>query len=177
MKDSVWQVAAVLVLSVVCAAASAQTCRNDIMSTAPDTRFADQGDGTVIDFATGLMWKQCVESLGGPGCAIVIPPSSGVKGFPWQEALQLAVNAGFAGYTDWRLPNKNELESLVERQCRDPAINARFFPNTPTTWVYWTASQFALEPHFVWHVSFFSGDVKASDKFSFNLVRLVRGGQ
>lgn len=41
--------------------ALAQTCRDDIKATAPDSRFSDNGNGTVTDLATGLIWKQCAE--------------------------------------------------------------------------------------------------------------------
>ena len=60
--------------------------------------FHDNGDGTVTDRATGLMWTKA---------------DSG-KGVNWQQALAYAENLTLAGHTDWRLPNAKELQSLVD---------------------------------------------------------------
>lgn len=59
--------------------------------------FFDNGDGTITDTATGLMWTQ---DDGG--------------GVDWQEALEWAEGLETAGYTDWRLPNAKELQTLVD---------------------------------------------------------------
>jgi len=165
------RLAAILLLSASGAAVAAQTCRTDIAPTAPDSRFTDHGDGTVSDAATGLVWKRCAEGLSGAGCA-----SGAVSTFTWQNALQRAADADFADRTDWRLPNKNELESLVERRCYDPAINATFFPNTPSSWI-WSASPYAGYPNYAWLVGFPNGSVYYGGKYGAGSVRLVRGGQ
>jgi hypothetical protein len=70
--------------------------------------FFDNGDGTVTDRATGLMWQQ----------------SDSETGLDWQEALARVEekNAqGFLGYHDWRLPNAKELQSIVD-YTRAPAV-------------------------------------------------------
>jgi len=149
--DRFCTIAAGLLLSVAGAASADQYCRDDIPSTAPDSRFADNGNGTVSDAATGLIWKQCAEGLSGAGCVTGVAAA-----FNWQQALQRATDATFAGQTDWRLPNKNELESLVERRCYDPAINARFFPNTPSDW-FWSSSPYTFELYNAWYVYFSNG--------------------
>ena len=150
------------------ATASAQTCRNDIRATAPDSRFKDNGNGTVTDLATGLIWKQCAEGLSGAGCATGSPTT-----FNWQKALQQAANANFAGSSLWRLPNKNELASLIERRCVDPTINTRFFPNTPSNW-FWSSSP-ANQSNVAWFVDFNHGGIARAS--SARYARLVRGGQ
>lgn len=66
--------------------------------------FTDNGNGTITDEATGLMWMQDDN-----GEAIL-----------WQDALLHAESMGFAGYTDWRLPDVKELQSLVD-YSRSPA--------------------------------------------------------
>jgi hypothetical protein len=89
------------------------------------------------------------------------------------------------GYNDWRLPNKNELESLVERRCHDPAINAAYFPNVfPDGSVFlqqfWSSSPytgFPFDDH-ACTVDFGYGQVRAREKrFAAGAVRLVRAGQ
>lgn len=152
-------------------AEAAQACRDDIPATAPDSRFQANGDGTVTDVTTGLIWKQCAEGLSGVGCT-----TGSAETFTWQRALQRAEAAVFAGSSLWRLPNKNELASLVERRCYNPAINAAYFPNTPSSW-FWSSSPSAHNPNYAWSVHFSYGDVFNSNKSNQLYVRLVRGGQ
>lgn len=61
-------------------------------------QFTDNGDGTVIDEATGLTWMKA---------------DSG-KGMDWPAALEYAEGMEFAGHDDWRLPTAKELQSLVD---------------------------------------------------------------
>lgn len=103
---------------------AASICRSNITASAPDTRFIDNGNGTVTDTVTGLMWKQCAEGLSGSDCT-----DGELAEFSWQEALESAEALIFAGHDDWRLPNIKELQSLVEQRCYAPAINARVFRN------------------------------------------------
>jgi hypothetical protein len=152
-----------------------QICKPDsIPASTPDSQFIDNGDGTVTDSATGLMWKKCLEGLSGNNC-------EGVEdSFTWQQALQKpdAVNnaGGFAGHNDWRLPNINELVSLVEEQCSLPAINLNLFPNTPS-WYVWSGSPHAHNS-IAWIVNFLDGTSGGySRNISYPAVRLVRGGQ
>ncbi|MBP6735626.1 MAG: DUF1566 domain-containing protein [Chromatiaceae bacterium] len=161
----------VLLLVISMAPAVAQTCRDDIPASAPDSRFTANGDGTVTDRATGLIWKQCAEGLSGADCL-----TGGATAFTWQQALQHAEAAVFAGSSLWRLPNKKELASLVEQRCVAPAINARFFPNTPSNW-FWSSSPYAGYSGSARDVSFDYGYVASSAKYAARYVRLVRGGQ
>lgn len=60
--------------------------------------FVDNGDSTITDNATGLMWMK-------NDCKIAMS---------WEDALSYAENMEFAGYTDWRLPDAKELQSIVD---------------------------------------------------------------
>jgi hypothetical protein len=60
--------------------------------------FGDNGDGTITDPATGLMWMQDDHN----------------EALNWEEALSYAENAEEAGYSDWRLPSIKELQSIVD---------------------------------------------------------------
>ncbi|MEA2068753.1 MAG: DUF1566 domain-containing protein [Verrucomicrobiota bacterium] len=61
-------------------------------------KFKDNGDGTITDEATGLIWMQA---------------DSG-KGLDWPTALEYAENLELAGHSDWRLPNAKELQSIID---------------------------------------------------------------
>ncbi|MEW6221031.1 MAG: DUF1566 domain-containing protein [Thermodesulfobacteriota bacterium] len=67
------------------------------------------------------------------------------------EAFVAALNeARFGGFTDWRLPTREELRSIVDYGADVPAISTAFFPNTSTD--YWTSSPFAGYRHSAWLV-------------------------
>jgi hypothetical protein len=149
----------------------AQVCKESIVATTPDGNFTPHQNGTALHKTTGLMWMRC--SLGqvwdGKDCR------GAAEKFPWQGALQASQNFRFAGYSDWRLPNKNELESLVEERCSAPAINATVFPAAPSAY-FWTSSPYVGLSSGAWSVDFAFGSINASVKTASIHVRLVRGG-
>ena len=102
--------------------------------------FKDNGDGTVIDSATGLQWMQA---------------DSGA-GKNWQEALAYCEGLSLANHTDWRLPNAKELHSIVDYSNAPdtngkPAIDTDYFSSTSIKnengvddWpFYWTSTTLA----------------------------------
>lgn len=116
-----------------------QVCNDRVNQTAPTSRYIDNGNGTVTDVRTGLMWERCMmgytfsdngtpANLADDSCT-----ASATITFLWQQALQGAADRNAAGFTDWRLPNIKELISLVEHKCASPAINETIFPGTPPT--------------------------------------------
>ena len=165
MRNQKWAELSLLLLTLVAMGAQAQTCKSEIPASTPDSQLQDNGDGTVTDLKTGLMWKQCTEGQSGSGCVDGSPIDYNI----WQKALQRAqeVNnsGGFAGFSDWRVPNIKELASLVELQCREPAINLTRFPNTPASSYFWSSSIYAGQGDYSWTVSRF-GDF---DGFSNNV--------
>jgi len=150
-----------------------QTCETaSITPSTPDSQFTVNGDGTVTDNKTGLMWKQCSEGLSGASC------TGNITTHTWKAALQLA-GTSFAGHTDWRLPNIKELDSIVERQCYNPAINATIFPNTQTGSgaYYWSSTPVTGRTSTAWATEFRDGLRTKNNKTFSYYVRLVRGGQ
>lgn len=154
---------------------TAQTCNVNIIKTKKDERYLNAGDGTVMDLMTGLMWQQCSVGQNAVNCNGIATT------FTWQEALQQAEtinsNGGIASYTDWRLPNHNELRSLVEIACDSPAINNNIFPNTSNV-LYWSSSPYAENTGEAWTLYFGDGfslsyGTSRNDK---NQMRLVRSG-
>ena len=83
--------------------------------------FADNNNGTMTDRATGLMWQKADDGI----------PRD------WEHALSYAHNLSLAGYTDWRLPNAKELQSIVDySRCpsvtNSPAIDPLFITTAIT---------------------------------------------
>ncbi len=159
-----------VLISLASGTALAVTCPPNVGATAtPTSDFSINVDGTVTHLPTGLMWKQCSEGLSGTSCG----------GFPtrtsWTNALNLAKASTFASYTDWRLPNKQELESLIDASCASPSINDIVFPNTNVAAVWSSTTVLAL-PAQAWAVEFNYGNSQPSGKAFSNVVRLVRGG-
>ena len=147
----------------------AQTCNDYITPTTPSQRFIDNGDGTVTDKYTGLIWMRC--SLGqtwdGATC-------TGVAGtYTWQQALQVAAGYTFAGSSAWRVPDKKQLISISERACRHPAINLEIFPQTLDRDHYWTSSS-SWDINKASCTSSFSGGPVPCTKDNDEYVRLVR---
>ncbi len=80
--------------------------------------FVDNGDGTVTDIATGLMWSQ----------------DDNGEHIYWKEALAYAESATLAGYDDWRLPNIKELQSIADYSVTEiPAMDKSVFNLTEVT--------------------------------------------
>jgi len=123
------------------------------------------GDDVVIDRATGLMWPA---DGTGRGC------NNGNKA-NFVNSLVYAAALDFAGFTDWRLPNKNELFSIINNGARDPALYTEYFINFGID-RYWTSSvNFAFSDD-VWVIILYDGDVgTAVAMMSMKLV-CVRGG-
>ncbi|MGQ1947483.1 Lcl C-terminal domain-containing protein [Geofilum sp. OHC36d9] len=87
--------------------------------------FQDNGDETVTDNATGLMWQK---------------EDNGIT-YNWQDALAYAANSDLAGYTDWRLPNTKELQSIVDYdKTTFPAIDENFFSCSNADSWFWTGT-------------------------------------
>ncbi len=166
-----------LMIGLVISNTSLAVCRDqeDIPASTPDSQLQDNGDGTVTDGKTDLMWKQCSEGLEGADCA-----TGAATTHTWDNALQtpsiLNASVGFAGYTDWRLPNVKELHSILEEQCSNPAINSSSFPNTVSS-NYWTGTAGADNSSGAWHVNFDFGKAYFVNRSNIRYVRLVRGGQ
>ena len=114
--------------------------------------FADNGDGTITDNATGLTWMQT---------------DSG-SGMNWSDALNYCESSTASGYDDWRLPSAKELQSIVD-YSRSPATtnSAAIDPIFQTSTI--TAENGAVDYPFYWtsttHVSTRGGDFAAYISF------------
>jgi hypothetical protein len=144
--------------------------------------YTDNGDGTITDNNTGLMW----EKLSQDGS---IHDENNF--YTWDNAFAVKVatlNAGgFAGHSDWRLPNVRELQSIINYGVANPAVSPAFNTScapscTVTTCSctvsgsYWSSSTAAGFPRYAWFVMFAGGDMSGDFKTQSYWVRAVRGG-
>lgn len=155
---------------------SAQTCNANIPAYTPAEHFTVNGDGTVTHNKTNLMWKVCAEgqSWSADNCA------GNASTYNWSNALTVpdTVNTGggYAGYTDWRLPNVKELASIAELKCEGPAVNETIFPATPAN-NFWSATPDVENDEKVRSIYFGDGGNISNDREGVDTrVRLVRGG-
>jgi hypothetical protein len=117
------------------------------------------GDGTVSDTKTGLMWQQ--SSDGGRRT--------------WVEALTYCNDLPLGGYDDWRLPNIRELESLVDDSRFNPSIAGNFQSQAE---YYWSSTTCAFDFSYAWPITFSYGLTYYTGGLKTSLlnVRCVRGG-
>lgn len=118
----------------------AAECNPAIKMTTPQSRFGFSDDGTTVtDIWSGLVWQRCAlgATLDDQGT------TSPLDDYPysWQDALQAAdtlnSTGGFAGASDWRVPNIKELITIIEHACFSPAMNELVFPNLLVDGVPW----------------------------------------
>ncbi len=156
-----------LLLSCANWAMAQQQCQGNIPASTPVQRFNDQGNGTLIDTHTGLMWKKCLEGQDGERCG-----GQAVR-MEWDSAVnlaQLTASDKFAGYTGWRLPTLDELNSIVEQRCSEPAANLDVFPRMPAVGI-WSMNQV---DSFAWSMDFDKGRAYEHLKGAGKYIRLVR---
>jgi len=161
------------------AASSDQTPPSAARTAGPaQSPFLDNGNGTVTDKTSGLMWKKCSEGQtwrkAGNRC------EGEAAGYSWDDALNnveiMNTRSGTAGFKDWRLPTIKELATLVDYE-RETPIDLEMFPATPALW-YWSSTPFHRFPKRAWFVAFGYGDISTERIDNQGLhVRLVRGGR
>lgn len=134
----------------------------------------DNADGTVIDTETGLMWQKCnigqTYNGGTGGC------DGSAVGYDWQNALDQSESLTLAGYDDWRLPNRNELQSLVDYSQYDSSIDPLLKPYT-LSFYYWSSTTDAGYTNKAWLVFFYDGYTSSESKSDGSYVRAVRLGR
>ena len=91
------------------------------------------------------------------------------------DAIRECENLVLEGYDDWRLPNINELKTIVNYSVVNPAI-ASIFVNT-TSEYYWSSTTKSSYKAYAWSVDFYDGTVLTRAKSFLYNVRCVRGGE
>lgn len=147
--------------------------------------YTDNGDGTVTDNNTGLMWQKC--SVGQNNDSTC---SGTALTYSWYEASgmydatdnltsqDVCGELTTGGYSDWRLPTKKELMSIVDYSIPwpGPTINTAYFPNA--LWPsYWSSTTKAGLLDSAYDVGLWDGSVLYQGKVDSSRVRCVRNGE
>jgi len=146
-----------------------------------DRGFVDNGDGTITDTRTGLMWEKKNNVAGGLHDKEFNVRWRGAMGDFISEMNGLrddGTQRGFAGHSDWRLPTVNELKSILLEpfECgTDPCIDRKFGPTASDQ--YWSSSTDSESRDFAYTVDFRDGRVGAAIAKDVHqaYVRAVRG--
>lgn len=130
--------------------------------------FQDNGDGTVTDLNTGLMWQQVPDAMK----------------HPWFQAGPHAQSLVLAGHSDWRLPTVKELYSLIDYGKGWPYIDTDYLdcdldPQDPKNTQYWSSTEYVGLTHggqaTAFGVNFATGHIKGYGTGMPGFVRCVRG--
>jgi hypothetical protein len=133
----------------------------------PNPRFTS-GTGAeadcMIDNLTGLMWPKNGNLPGGQRT--------------WNDAIDYANDLTRCGHSDWRLPNVNELESLINADVPDTTtwLMSQGFNNVQSS-LYWSSTTYAHYTDFAWVVYMWVGRVRENYKDDYFYVWPVRAGQ
>jgi hypothetical protein len=127
------------------------------VSSLPKHAFADNGDGTVRDMGTGLIWQKCSVGQNPIDC------SNPAITRTWSQAFNdcAGLSLGAVNRT-WRLPNVNELNSLVDRS-RHPAIDTGVFPGISATSEYWSSTNGDAPPKAAYTINISDGGAGSPD--------------
>jgi len=136
----------------------------DVAHGAPNpTHYTDNGDGTITDDVTGLMWQK------------TLPITSPPPYWRWADGLLYCRGLRLGGFDNWRLPSAIELLSIVDYGQANPAIDQTVFPNTPAL-AFWTSTTTASAAGSFWVVLFEDGRAIPQDEFGqqYSYARCVR---
>jgi hypothetical protein len=127
-----------------------------VRGTITQSIYVDNGDGSITDTATNLVWQQT--------------PYISKN---WQDALSYCQNLELAGQTDWRLPNIRELQSIIDSSQYNPAMNPAFNCLASQFWSSTTHS-YNLYKNYAWYVNFAYGDTDFTYKTGGSYTLCVR---
>ena len=157
------------------------------------TRFVDNGEGTICDQETGLMWEMknasdgpqdfdkphAVDNNYGWSDSGTAPDGSAFTDFLARlngEVAGTVPSEQLGGYSGWRLPTSAELQTILDCNFGSPCIDPIFGPTAADD--YWSSTSRAIGPGNVWVVNFDDGFVFTDQKTQvFDRVRAVRGGR
>ena len=131
----------------------------DVTAGAPNLEnYTDNGDGTVIDNVTGLVWQQTFPS----------------GTYEQTAAITYCASLNLGGYGDWRLPSLVELLSILDTDVWNPSLNTTYFPGPYATPYFWTSTPYAAGGGSAWVIYFVYGTFQTYPTSTPYAVRCVR---
>jgi hypothetical protein len=139
----------------------------------PSPRFLDLGNETVKDNLTGLIWTANANTPGPTAC------TPGVAKISYDSYLfvQCLNNTSYLGYNDWRVPNRKELQSLIDHSRYNPALPSGHPSTGVVSGTYWSSDTYINQCNLGWAIDMDTGLVSESYKDPFNAFHVwpVRG--
>lgn len=139
----------------------------------PNPRFIDNGDGTVTDKLTGLMWLQDGLCMSTAGWTTMLTRISNLN----TDDDPGCYNYTAKTYSDWRMPNRFEMTSLIDLSEDLPALTTGHpFISITSTGGFWSSTTYADDPVYAWYVDMDDGDTAFKNKSLAAFALPVRGG-
>lgn len=135
------------------------TCLMLLSVTTWSAGFNDNGNDTITDFATGLMWQQS--------------DAHNNSTRTHDQAIAYCNDLSLTGNGNWRVPEVKELSTIVDYRRFSPSIESAYFPETISEF-YWSASSYANDNSLAWLINFNGGLVTTDNKTNAYYVRCVR---
>jgi hypothetical protein len=171
-QTSCYEVGAGMVVTVIACAGTSQDGEYRLGATAV-ARFTDNGDGTVTDNLTGLIWLTDASCFGQSIWTTALSDANSLAASS-DACVPDLTDGSVAG--DWRLPNFRELHSLIDYQTAQPALpSGHPFSGVESNY-YWTSTTTANDQVHAWVVIFHSGNTTHVNKVFPQYVWPVRAG-
>ncbi len=134
--------------------------RDVLQPTVLPNHFQNNGNGTTTDLLTGLTWLQ-------------VPLTDTLT---WENALIASESLSFAGFTDWRLPDVKEIQSINDESLINPSVNSTYFSGVKANKNYWASTTLPNQTAQAWYLNTQFGITTYALKTSRQNVLCVRGG-
>jgi len=149
-----------------------QECNDGSRLLLPNERFQIINQNIVRDSVTHLIWKRCPlgETFIADSCKNNI--NSSLLNWQGVQNAMADINED-KSHLNWRVPSIDELATLIETTCKEPATNTLIFPLRKNV-TFWSNSSYSLDKNYYWIVNFSTGEqLTIQQESTSHLLRLV----